>query len=41
MARFGEDRNEHMVVVEKHEGKRPLGRPRCRRDNYSKIGWRT
>jgi hypothetical protein len=29
-----------MVVVEKPEGKRPFGRPRCRWENYTKIGWR-
>ena len=34
VARFGEDRNEHLVAVEKTEGKGPLGRPRCRRKLY-------
>ena len=33
MARMGEGRGVHMVLVGKHEGKRPLGRPRCRWDN--------
>jgi hypothetical protein len=28
VARVGEDRNADTVLVEKHEGKRPLGRPR-------------
>lgn len=39
VARFGEDRNENMAAVEKPEGKKPLGRPRCRRD-YTKIQWK-
>jgi hypothetical protein len=26
----GEKRNEHMILVGKPEGKRPIGRPRCR-----------
>jgi hypothetical protein len=26
-ARFGKERKEYMVLVEKPEGKRPLGRP--------------
>ena len=29
MARMGEGRGVHRVLVEKPEGKRPLGRPRC------------
>ena len=30
MARMGEERGVHRVLVEKPEGKRPLGRPRRR-----------
>ena len=31
---YGEDRGAHRVLVGKPEGKRPLGRPRCRwKDN--------
>ena len=30
MARMGEDRDVHRVLVGKPEGKRPLGRPRLR-----------
>ena len=30
MARMGEDRGVHRVLVGKPEGKRPLGRPKCR-----------
>ena len=30
MARMGEGRGVHRVLVGKHEGKRPLGRPRRR-----------
>ena len=40
MALLGEDRNEYMVVVEKPKGKRPLGRPRCRWENYTIIRYR-
>ena len=40
MARFPEDRNEHMVVVEKPDGKSPLGRPRCRWEVYTTMRWR-
>jgi len=29
-----------MVVVEKSEGKGPLGRPRCRWENRTKVRWR-
>jgi len=35
MARMGEGRGVHRVLVWKPEGKRPLGRPRCRwEDNF-------
>jgi hypothetical protein len=30
VARMGEGRGVYRVLVGKHEGKRPLGRPRCR-----------
>jgi hypothetical protein len=30
VARMGEDRGVHRVLVGKPEGKRPLGKPRCR-----------
>ena len=30
VARMGEERGVYMVLVGKPEGKRPLGRPRCR-----------
>jgi len=30
VARIGEERGVYRVLVEKPEGKRPLGRPRCR-----------
>jgi hypothetical protein len=40
VARFGEERNEYMVVLEKPEGKMPLGRPRCRWKDYTIKGWR-
>ena len=37
MARMGEGRGVHRVLVGKPEGKRPLGRPRCRwEDNIKK-----
>ena len=37
VARMGEDRGVHMVLVGKPEGKRPLGRPRRRwEDNIKK-----
>jgi len=29
-----------MVVVEKPEGNGPFGRPKCRWEDYTKIGWR-
>jgi len=33
VARMGEGRDVHRVLVGKPEGKRPLGRPRCRRED--------
>jgi hypothetical protein len=41
---MGEKRNPYRLLVEKPEGKRPLGRPRCRWvDNImmdlGKVGW--
>ena len=37
MARMGEARGVHRVLVGKSEGKRPLGRPRRRWEKYIKI----
>jgi hypothetical protein len=44
VARMGEGRKAHMVLMGKPEGKRPLGRPRCRWEDgikmdLRKIGW--
>jgi hypothetical protein len=44
VARMGEGRNMYGVLVGKPEGKRPLGRPRCRWEDEIKmdlgeIGW--
>jgi hypothetical protein len=44
VARMGEDRNVYKVLMGKPEGKRPLGRPRCRwedgmRMDLREIGW--
>ena len=36
-ARMGEGRGVYRVLVGKPEGKRPLGRPRCRRKNNIKM----
>jgi hypothetical protein len=36
VARMGEDRCVHRALVGKSEGKRPLGRPRRRRENNIK-----
>jgi hypothetical protein len=41
---MGKDREVYKVLVEKPEGKRPLGRPRCRwedgiRRDRREIGW--
>jgi hypothetical protein len=41
VARMGEKRKTYRKLVGKPEGKRPLGRPRCRWvDNLTEIGWR-
>jgi hypothetical protein len=45
VARVGEDRKVYEVLVGKPEGKRPLGRPRCRWEDgiimgLAEIGWR-
>jgi len=37
VARMGEDRGVHRVLVGKPEGKRPLGRPRLRCEDNIKI----
>ena len=37
MARMGEHRGVHRVLVGKPEGKRPLGRPRCRWEDNIKM----
>jgi hypothetical protein len=37
VAGMGERRGLYRVLVEKPEGKRPLGRPRCRWENINKI----
>jgi hypothetical protein len=44
VARMGEKRNACRILVGKPEGKRPLGRPRCRwedniRMDLREIGW--
>jgi hypothetical protein len=44
VARMGEERKVYRVLMGKPEGKRPLGRPRCRwedgiRMDLRKIGW--
>jgi len=37
VARMGKDRGVHRVLVEKPEGKRPLGRPRRRWEDNIKM----
>ena len=37
VARVGEGRGVYKVLVEKPEGRRPLGRPRCRWENNIKM----
>jgi len=37
VARMGEGRGVYRVLVGKPEGKRPLGRPRCRWENNIKM----
>jgi hypothetical protein len=37
VVRMGEDRGVHRVLVRKPEGKRPLGRPRCRWEDNIKM----
>jgi hypothetical protein len=40
IARMGEFRNACKILVGKPEGKRPLGRPRCRWEDNIKMGLR-
>ena len=40
MARMGKERDVHRVLVGKPEGKRPLGRPRRRREDNIKMDLR-
>jgi hypothetical protein len=44
VVRLGEKRNAYMILVGKPEGRRPLGRPRCRwvdniKMDLREIGW--
>jgi hypothetical protein len=44
VARMGEKKNAYRLLVGKPEGKRPLGRPRCRwvdniRKDLGEVGW--
>jgi len=39
VASMGERRGVYRVLVGKPEGKRPLRKPRCRRENNIKIGF--
>jgi hypothetical protein len=41
---MGEGRGAYMILVERHEGRRPFGRPRRRREDnikvdFQKVGW--
>jgi hypothetical protein len=36
---MGEKRNAYRILVGNPEGKRPLGRPRCRWVDLREIGW--
>jgi hypothetical protein len=43
---YGERRSVYRVLVEKPEGKRPLGRPRCKweynkKTDLQELGWKT
>jgi hypothetical protein len=38
VARMGEDRGVHRVLVGKPEGRRPLGRPRRRWEDLQEVG---
>jgi hypothetical protein len=40
VARMGEKRNAYRILVGRPEGKRPLGRPRCRRVDNIKMDLR-
>jgi hypothetical protein len=40
VARMGEDRKVYKVLVGKPEGKRPLGRPRCRWEDLIRMDLR-
>jgi hypothetical protein len=44
VARMGKSRNKFKVLVRRYEGKKPLGRPKCRwkdnnRMNIKEKGW--
>jgi hypothetical protein len=41
VARMGVKRNAYIILVEKSKGKKPLGRPKRRRDDDIKIDSRT
>jgi hypothetical protein len=40
VACMGEMKNAHKILVGKHKGKRPLGRPRHRWENNIRMGFR-
>jgi hypothetical protein len=40
VAQMGEERNAYRILVGKPEGRRPLGRPRCRWVNNVKMDLR-